>query len=120
MRASLGKASSICGWQPAHDELDLIVGELAPGFDLGHIGRLGEALKPFARFLARFAARQAKSLPPPGAVCRAGASAAAAPIGNACGKVDRFLAVNRHRGPLRREVSAFSGRWGAANCLTLG
>jgi hypothetical protein len=88
--ASLGKASSICGWQPAHDELDLVIGELAPGFDLGHIGRFGEALEPLARFCPCFAARQAKRLPPPCAFGRARALAPAAPVGDAPGKIDRL------------------------------
>ena len=65
-----GPRRSIRGRQPAHDELDLVSGEFSPGFDLGHVGRLGETLEPFARLCPRFVARQAKSLPPPGGVGR--------------------------------------------------
>src|ERR1700722_5799632 len=60
------KSRSISGRQPTDDEFDPIAGELAPGFDLGHISCFGEALDPFARLGARFVTRQAKGLPPPG------------------------------------------------------
>jgi hypothetical protein len=56
---------------PANDELDPVVGKFAPGFDLGHVGRLGEALEPsraFSRASPRgkqkLSRRQASSLAP--------------------------------------------------------
>ena len=70
-------------------------------FDLGHIGRLRVAVEPFSRLRARFAARQAKGLPPPGPICR-GARARAPSVGDASGEIDRLFGPNRHRGPLNR------------------
>src|SRR3984957_193498 len=94
------KSRSISGRQPTDDEFDPIAGELAPGFDLGHIGCFGEALEPFARLGARLVARQAKGLPPPGALSGRRRTPAA-PTDDALGEIDWLLGSGRHPGPLR-------------------
>src|SRR5262245_43162306 len=53
---------SIRAGKPSHSEFDAVSGKLAPGFDLGHVGRLGKAAKHFPRLLPRFLARQRESL----------------------------------------------------------
>src|SRR5208337_5248979 len=93
-------ARSVRRWQPAHDELDLAVGQHPPRFDLGHIGRLGIKLEPFFRLLPRLGARQAKSLPPPARRHRGPTFASA---GDALGHIGRLLAPHRHRGLSRLE-----------------
>src|ERR1700733_10091917 len=95
------KSRSISGRQPADDEFDPIAGELAPGFDLGHISCFGEALAPFARLGARFVTRQAKGLPPPGVLSPRCGRTPAAPTDDALGEIDWLLGSGRHPGPLR-------------------
>src|SRR5271157_1578706 len=92
---------SIRGRQAAHDELDLVVGELPPRFDLGHVGGLGKALEPFARLGARLEPGQAKRLAPPGRV----RSPSVAALGDALGHINRILPLDRHGGPSAREVN---------------
>src|SRR5580693_10613225 len=82
-RKVTNKPCSIGGRQPADDKLDPVVGDLAPRFNLGHIGRFGEALEPFARLGARFVARQAKGLAAPGVLCGGRVRTSAAPISDA-------------------------------------
>src|SRR5262245_24055940 len=55
---------SIRAGKPSHGEFDAIAGKLAPGFDLGHVGRLGKAAKHFTRLCARLLARQREGLAP--------------------------------------------------------
>src|SRR5262249_25132028 len=57
-------APSIRAGKPSHGEFDAIAGKLAPGFDLGHVGRLGKAAKHFTRLCARLLARQREGLAP--------------------------------------------------------
>src|ERR1700722_501932 len=90
---------SIGGRQAADDTLDPIARDLAPRFDLGHVGRFWKALEPFARLGARFVARQAKALAPPGVLCGGHLRAPAAPIGDAVSEIDRLLSPARHQGP---------------------
>src|SRR5262245_38492230 len=56
------KPISVRARKPAHGEFDAIAGEFAPGFDLGHVGRLGKAAEYLARLFARLLARQRESL----------------------------------------------------------
>ena len=79
----------------------LIAGQLAPGFDLSHIGRFGEALEPFASLGARFVAWQAKALPPPGVLSGCRGRTPAAPVCGAFGELDWLLGPGCHPGPLR-------------------
>ena len=80
-------------------------------FDLGHVGRLGEALEPFARLLARLAARQAEgprrhgsSLTTPARASRRLATRSTMSTGFLF-----WIAIGR---PLTPEGSAISPRWG--------
>ena len=109
---------SIGGRQSAHDELDPVVGELAPRFDLGHVGRLGVALEPFARLRARFAARQAKGLPSPGAICARGSRARSRRLATRAARSIGFLVWLAIAALLIEEVSAIFRRWGVGNCVT--
>src|SRR5580704_3235556 len=92
---------SIGGRQPTDDKFDLVAGDLAPRFDLRHVGRFGEALEPFTRLGARFVARQAKGLAPPGVLCGGRVRTSAAPISDALSEIDWLLGPGRHPGPLR-------------------
>src|SRR5215471_7038772 len=65
------KPISVRARKPAHGEFDAIAGEFAPGFDLGHVGRLGKAAEHLARLFTRLLARQRESLAAEG-VARAG------------------------------------------------
>src|SRR4051794_12548669 len=49
-------------WQPPHGEFDRAVRQLAPAFDRGHVGGLGEAAEHLARLFARGLPRQRKRL----------------------------------------------------------
>src|SRR5215472_16466887 len=55
---------SIRAGKPSHGEFDATAGKLAPGFDLGHVGRLGKPAKHFTRLCARLLARQRQGLAP--------------------------------------------------------
>jgi hypothetical protein len=55
--AALCGASSIRGGQTPHGEFDASIGQFAPAFDLGHVGRLGKAAEYLARLRARLLAR---------------------------------------------------------------
>src|SRR5277367_998395 len=98
-RIVTNKRCSIGGRQPADDKLDPVAGDLAPRFDLGHVGRLGETLEPGARLGARFVAGQAKGLAAPGVLCGGRVGTSAAPIGDALSEIDRLLGPARHQGP---------------------
>src|ERR1700679_397924 len=98
-RITTKSSSSIGGRQTTHDELDPIVRDLPPRFDLRHVGRFGEALEPFARLGARFVARQTKGLAPPGVLCGGRVRTSAAPIGDALSEINRLPGPARHQGP---------------------
>src|SRR5580700_23566 len=90
---------SIGGRQPTDDKFDLVTGDLAPRFDLRHVGRFGEALEPFTRLGARFVARQAKGLAPPGVLCGGRVRTSAAPTSDALSEIDWLLGPGRHQAP---------------------
>jgi hypothetical protein len=63
---SIPRLPSIRARKPAHGEFDSIARKFAPGFNLGHVGRFGEAAKHFTCFLTRFLSRQCEGLAPEG------------------------------------------------------
>src|SRR5271169_3085507 len=109
--AKPGRPRSIRRRQAPHHEFDMVVFELAPELDLGHIGGLGIALEPLAGFLARLETREAKDLASPGLSRRLLAGTQRASLRHTLDEVERPFALDRHGRLQARNITQKQAKW---------
>src|SRR5271168_1596166 len=89
----------------------MVVFELPPELDLGHIGGLGIALEPLASFLARLETRQAKDLASPGLSRGLLVRTQRASPRHTLDEVERPFAIDRHGRLQARNITQRKAKW---------